>query len=338
MNLKKLTATVGAVALAAGLAACGGSGSDSADAGTMQVMMFPSVAYRLPIVIAQDKGFFADKGLMLNFVATPNNLQGVQAIEATKSQAGFMAMATFGQGVQAGSDVQAFCGGIDVTQSSILAKADSELPSVHDGATPEQVFAALKGKKFGATTPIGSGFQIMTQKGMEDGGATGMTYVNVGGSNSITQASLDNGSIDVAQATPSGTQQMVVSGAAKELLYMPDVSDMFGTELYGSAWVAPTAWLERNPASAKAFCEGAKEGMDYIRDPENHDEVVKISQKDSGISDPKVTDAVLKTYDDYSTDIPIDAMQRTFDTFVDLKILQPEPYLDATKLVNNLGE
>ncbi len=336
MSPKKLTALIGATALAAALAACGSSGS-STDAGSMQVMMYPSVAYRLPVIVAQEKGFFADEGLSINIIAQPNNLQGIQALEATKSQAGMMSTSTLAQGIQAGSQVQAFCGGLEVTQSSIVAPADSKLPSVHDGATADEVFAALSGLKVGAQTPVGSGFQVMFDAALKQGGASNLNWVNIGGSNSVTQASLQNGSVDVAQSSPSGTQMLVETGVAKELVYMPDSSDLYG-KLYGSPWVGPTSWLKEHPETAKAFCDGTAAGLDYINDPANHDEVLQISMKDSGIKDEKVAEAVLKTYSKgYSADLSTDVIQKTFDEYVKLGIVKPEPALDATAIVNTVG-
>ncbi|MFE0748929.1 ABC transporter substrate-binding protein [Gordonia sp. NPDC058843] len=336
MSWKKLTAIAGTAAVAVGIAACG-SGGSSGDAGSMQVMMFPSVAYRLPVIVAQEKGFFTDEGVTINVIAQPNNLQGIQALEATKSHAGLMGTSTFAQGIQAGSQVQAFCGGIDVTQSSIVAPAGSPLPSVSEGASPDEVFAAIKGRKVGAQTPVGSGFQVMLDGALAEGGATDLTWVNVGGSNSVTQASLQNGSVDVAQSSPSGTQQLVGTGSAKELIYLPDHSELYG-QMYGSPWVGPTAWLRDNPDTAKGFCNATATALEYIKDPANRDEVRQISMKDSGITDEKVADAVLATYErGYSADLAADVIQRTFDKYVELGIVKPEPPLDASELVNTVG-
>ncbi len=339
MKLKKMAALVGTLALTCSAAACAG-GPTSADAdgeaGKMQVMLFPALAYRLPVLIAQEKGFFDEVGVTVNIVAQPNNLQGVQALEATNSQAGQVGTATFAQGVQGGGDVQAFCGGIEVTQSSIVAAADTDLPAISDGATPQEVFTALSGKKVGAQTPVGSGFQIMLDEALTEGGASNLTWVNIGGSNAVTQASLQNGSIDVAQANPSGTQALVESGAAKELIYLPDYSELYG-QLYGSPWIAPTTWLKDNEKTARAFCDATKVALDYIQDPRNHDDVLRTSMSDSGIKDVKIADAVLKTYGEYSPDISADVIQTTFDRYAELGITKPEPGLDANQLVNTVG-
>ncbi|MFE0748903.1 ABC transporter substrate-binding protein [Gordonia sp. NPDC058843] len=337
MKLKKAAALAATLTMACSVAACGGSPTSSGStASEMQVMLYPALAYRLPVLIAQERGFFEEAGLSVNVVAQPNNLQGAQALTATKSQAGQVGTATFAQGVQGGSDVQAFCGGITVTQSSIVAAADTDLPAVADGATPEAVFDALSGRKIGAQTPVGSGFQIMLDAALTEGGASDLTWVNIGGSNSVTQASLQNGSIEVAQSNPSGTQALVESGAAKELIYLPDHSELYG-ELYGSPWIAPTEWLRNNGETARSFCDATATALEFILDPANRDEARQILIRDSGISDPAIADAVLETYGEYSSDISPDAIQRTFDRYTELGITKPEPELDAGELVNTVG-
>jgi NitT/TauT family transport system substrate-binding protein len=315
------------------LVACGSSGGTSANAGEMQVMMFPGVAYRLPVIIAQEKGYFDEAGLKVNIIAQPNNLQGAQALEATKSQAGMVSATTFAQGVQAGSRVKMYCGGLDVAQSSLVASADSDLPSVAEGATPEEVFRAITGKKVGSQTPTGSGFQMLLDAALTEGGASNNTYVNIGGSNSVTQASLQNGSVDVAQASPPGTQTLVQNGVAKVLMYLPDSTDIY-RDLYGSGWVGPTDWVDNNPETTKAFCDSTQRALDFILDENNVDEVRSIFMQDTGINNEAVADDVLKTYaEGYSAAVTADQLQRSFDKYAELGITKPQPPLVAKDLV-----
>jgi NitT/TauT family transport system substrate-binding protein len=335
VKLKKLAALVSAAVIASTAAAC--SGNSAPDAGSMKVMMYPAVAYRLPVILAQEKGMFEDHGVTVEIVPKPNNLQGIQAMEATDSQAVMVSGTTFAQGVQAGSDVQMYCGGLNVTQSSLIAPANSALPSIGEGASAEDVFKALSNKKIGTQTPVGSGFQMMLEAALTEAGATGMSWVNVGGNATIAQASLQNASVDATQSGTPGTQQLVESGIAKELVYLPDHSDIFGG-MYGQGWVGPAAWLEENPETAKAFCEGTAQALEYIADENNHDEVLALLMKDAGIDDEAVAEQVLKMYGlGYSAALSVDEVQHMFDRGVELGILAPEPALDANELVNTVG-
>lgn len=44
--------------------------------------------------------------------------------------------------------------------------------------------------------------------------------------------------------------------------------------------------------------------------------------RDSGINDVQIADAVLKTYNEYSADISVDVIQRTFDRYAELGIIK----------------
>ena len=341
MRLRKFMIVAGVSAMPLAIAACGGGDSSQAggeDAAQMKVMMFPSVAYRLPVVVAQEKGMFEDHGVEIEIVPQPNNLQGIQALEATQSQAGQMSATTLAQGFQAGSDVKFFCGGVPHVMSSMLAPVDSDLPSVEGGATPDEVLKSFEGKKVGVQTPVGTGFQMLLAAALEEAGVDvdKVTWVNVGGSNQVTQAALQNGDVDVAQASPPGTQTLVENGVAKNLIYMPEGTAIYG-DLYGSGWAGPTEWLEENPETAKAFCDATAEALDYINDPANKDEVLAISKEDTGVTDDNVAEAVLETYADYSADLPMDTLESSFKKYEELGIVKPSPEVTTDALVDTVG-
>ena len=346
MRLRKLAIVAGA-ALPLVLTACGG-GSDSDDSASssgssqqltsMKVMMFPAVAYRLPVVVAEEKGLFAEHGVKIEIVPQPNNLQGVQALEATGSQAGQVSTTTLAQAFQAGSKVKLYCGGLPHVMSTMLAPADSDLPSIESGASAEQVLKSFEGKKIGVQTPVGSGFQMLLDAALKDAGVdtSKVTWVNVGGANQVTQAALQNGDVDVAQASPPGTQTLVENKVAKPLIYMPDNSEIYG-DLYGSGWAGPADWLEKNPEAAKGFCDATAEALTYINDPANKDEVLALSMKDTGVTDKAVAEAVLETYKEYSADLPVESLAKSFAKYQELGITKPAPAVTTDALVDTVG-
>lgn len=341
MRLSRFLVVAGASILPFSLAACAGddaAGGGDSELATMKVMMFPSVAYRLPVVVADQKGIFEDHGVRIEVVPQPNNLQGIQALEATSSQAGQMSATTLAQGFQAGSKVKFFCGGLPHVMSSMVAPAGSKLPSVEDGASVDEVLKSFEGKKVGVQTPVGTGFQMLLAAALKEAGVDvdKVTWINVGGSNQVTQAALQNGSVDVAQTSPPGTQTLVENGIAEQLVYMPEESEIY-RDLYGSGWAGPADWLEENPDTAKAFCDATAEALDYINDPANKDEVLAISMKDTGVTDKAVAEAVLDTYKGYSADLPIDGLDATFEKYAELGIVKPKPEVTTDALVATLG-
>ncbi|MGI5159150.1 ABC transporter substrate-binding protein [Microbispora sp. CA-102843] len=213
-NKSRIALTSAALLVAAATVACGGDGStasgspETTTAGgtqTLRVMMFPAQAYRLPVVIAEKQGMFNKRNIKIEILEQPANLQGMQGLAATESDIGQVSTTTLVQGWQAGNKGAFFCGGINVIQTTLMAPADSTLPSTQEGATWQEVLQALKGKKIGIQTPVGSGVQLLFAAALKEAGVEDVTYVNLGGGSSAAVAALGNKSVDVAQVSPTGT-------------------------------------------------------------------------------------------------------------------------------------
>ena len=344
MNMQTKRSRVGALALGlAVLATAAGCGSDSdSDGGSasegglssVKVMMFPGQAYRLEPLVADQQGFFKDHGIKLEITEQPPTLQGIQGLYATKSDVGQVTVGTLGQGVQAGDKAKFFCGGINVLQTSLMVPTNSKLPSTADGASWEEVLKSLDGKKVGIQTPVGSGLQLIFAAALEEAGVTDVTYVNLGGAPTGTIAALENGSVDVAQTNPPTTQYFEESGAAKSILYMSEGPKVY-KDYYGSGWVAPAAWVDMNSDLATDFCAAMKESLAYIQDPANKEDVSALFGKDSGLEPATVSKLVDVAYKDFSTELNEDALQQTFDAYVDLRIFKESPKMAYEDLVDD---
>ena len=343
MDAKRRIA-VGAVTAAvslSGLAACGGDDSSSASGGggttEVQVMMFPGVAYRLPVLVADEKGYFQDEGVSINEIAQPNNLPGVQAMNSTKSDVGQFAVATAAQAGEAGEDVKLFCGHVAEVQSSIVANADTDLPSTEDGATWQEVMQALEGEKFGVQVPVGAGFQLLTAAAFAEAGVEDLTYVNVGGSNTTTGPALDNGDVAAAIASPPGTQFLTESGKQKVLAYLPDGPTAYA-DWYGSAWGAPTSFLEEDPEAAEGFCRAVQKGIDYVKDPANADEMVQLLMEDTGVPQNIAELVVADQFEPYSTALPQDILETTLKGYAGTGILKSDKVTYDTLVDDKSGQ
>jgi NitT/TauT family transport system substrate-binding protein len=312
------------------VAACGGTtgtssgGSSRGKDDPVRVMMFPAQSYRLPVMTAEQEGFFKKRGIELDITEQPANLQGMQGIEATKSDVGQVTVGTLGQGWQAGSKGAFFCGGIDVLQTTLMAPKGSRLRSTDDGATWQEVLKSLEGKKIGIQTPVGSGLQKIFAAALKEAGVEDVTYVNLGGGSSAAIAGLGNGSVDIAQVNPTGTQHILNAKSGKPLLYMPEGPKAY-KDYYGSGWVAPTRFLEERPDKAKAFCEAVDEALEFIKDPKNREANVSMLVKDTGVSGPVAELVLDQAYGDYSTKLDKNRLEATFDAYADLGILKARP-------------
>jgi NitT/TauT family transport system substrate-binding protein len=308
----------------AGAAACGGSSEGAGDGNTVTVMMYPGQAYRLPVLVADQKGMFADHGITLETVDQPNNLTGTQGMEATGADVGQLSTPTVVQGWQAGDDFPFFCGGIDVLQTTLLAATDSDLPATSEGASWEEVLQALEGLKIGVQTPVGSGLQLLFAEALAEAGVEDVTYVNLGGTPSVVKAALDNGSVDVAQINPPYTEMLEAEGYGKPLIYLPEGPVVYAED-YGSGWAAPRDWIENESELASEFCAAQTEALKWIADPANKEEAATILAEDTGVP-PEATELVVENvYQDFSTTIDEATLQETLDAYAELGISQPEP-------------
>ena len=326
----RISATLLAVAL--GATACGNGDPTDTETDTLRVMMYPGQSYRLPVMIAEQEGMFEERGIELEITEQPANLQGMQGLEATESDIGIVTVGTLGQGWQAGDEGAFFCGGIDVLQTTMMAPMDSDLPSTEEGASWEEVLRSFEGLQVGIQTPVGSGLQKIFAEALAEAGVEDVTYVNLGGGSSAAVAALDNGSVDVAQFNPTGTQHVLDTESGKPLLYMSEGPSTY-RDYYGSGWVGSMDFLEGRPELAEEFCEVMDESLDFIREPDNRETTLELLVEDTGVTD-SVAELVLdQTYDDFSTELDQDRLDTTFEAYVDLGILEPEPEPSYDSLV-----
>jgi ABC-type nitrate/sulfonate/bicarbonate transport system substrate-binding protein len=229
------------------------------------------------------------------------------------------------------------CGGYQVNPASIVAPVGSDLPSVDDGATWEEVLKSFKGKTIGIPTPLGTGTAnlmvgTLASVGLQDGD---YTLVNIG-TGATAQAAIVAGQVDAANViTPNG-ETMVAGGIAKELLYMPDGPKSFA--LIGGAWEARRSWVEQNPEVAKGFCEAMAKAYDYVQDDANKDEVNDLIRgivgetNDVGI---EALDLIRGRAASLNADITEEQFETTQSTLIDLGIVDgatPVEYTDAVQI------
>lgn len=324
-----------------GLAACGGGETAESDGGdaatgetTVRVMMFGGQSYRLPVVVAQDQGFFSDRGIGVEIVEQPAQLAPPQALDASDSDVSLFSVSSLGAAVQGGADsLKFFCGGIEILQHTLMAGVGSDLPAVADGATWEEVLQALEGGKVGIPLPVGSGLQVFIAAAFEDAGVSDVTWVNVGGATSGMTAALQNGAVDAALSTPTGTQQLIVQEEGKPLLYLPDGPPTY--DVWGSGWVAPEEWLDENPEVAEEFCAALGESQDFITDSANQEAASALLQEDTGI-EPDVADlAVKEAFAEYNTELDPDVVDEALQTHHDVGVFKATPEVTADMVVHS---
>jgi NitT/TauT family transport system substrate-binding protein len=142
--------------------------------------------------------------------------------------------------------------------------------------------------------------------------------------------------VDAAIASPPGTQFLEQSGKQKTLAYLPAGPTQY-KDYYGSAWGAPTGWLESEPDTAKAFCRAVQKGITDVKNKANADEVTKALIADTNIPGNIAKLVVGGQYDPYSTEMPKATLEATLKGYVDAGILKSSPPVTYDSLIDDLS-
>jgi ABC-type nitrate/sulfonate/bicarbonate transport system substrate-binding protein len=300
-----------------GLAACGGGDAGSGGPSgrdQMEVMLLPG-SNLIPVVTAQEQGFFDAAGLEVNIVDQPNQLGAVQALTATGAELTQISIASQIESWHAGASMTAVCGGQQTQLMTLIAAKDSALPSVDGGASPAEVLRSLDGTVIGFPTPEGTGFQKQFAAALANAGVRNVTYVNVGVAAPQVYAALTNGAVDVAASFPTATQFILDSGQGKNLLLMPDGTPEY-RDAYFTVWAGLPGWVEDNPEVARKFCAAIDQALTFLHDDAN-DAVTTARVAEALHVSPAVAARALAdgVWDTYTVTFTQEQFESTLDIF-----------------------
>ncbi|CAI7973897.1 NitT/TauT family transport system substrate-binding protein [Frankia sp. Hr75.2] len=318
-----------------GLAACGGgaAGSDGpSDRDHLEVMLLPG-SNLIPVVTAQEQGFFDAAGLKVSVVDQPAQLGSVQALTATGAELTQISTASLIESWQAGASLTAVCGGQQTQLMTLLAAKDSALPSMDSGASPAEVLRNLDGAVIGFPTPEGTGFQKQFAAALANAGVRNVTYVNVGVAAPQVYAALTNGAVDVAASFPTAAQFILDSGKGKKLLLMPDGSPLY-RDAYFTVWAGLPGWVEDNPEAARKFCTAIDQALTFLHEDANDAvttaRITKTLRVSPAVASRALADGV---WDTYSVKFTKEQFDSTLDILLEAGVVADEKVPAYTDLV-----
>lgn len=326
------------------VAACGGGGSEGTTGSTpedetpdaplqeVKVMMLPAVPYRLPVLMAEKEGFFAEVGIELEIVVQPGRVTTSQALAATGANVAVSTLAAVAAAEQAGSPAAFFCGTQDVIETSLFARADSGLPSMDDGAPLDAVVEAMRGRSIGIQTPIGSPLHLVFQAALDSAGVTDVDLVSVGTQPQIVEAAISNGDVEVIQTVPPLTQRFLLDDRFTRVMLLPEHLDAYA-QLWGSGFWAEPDWIDGNGELASSFCDAVGKGMDFIKDDANAAEVDALLMADTGVSAEVAELFRAESVPTFDTAISRESFDRTAQLLIDVGVLKAEPPVGFDELV-----
>jgi len=231
----------------------------------IEVIVFAG-ANAMPSYVAQEKGFFAREGLAVNLTATPNSGFQISSLVSGKFQIASTAIDNLiayqeGQGtakLDREPDMVAIMG-ISSAELSMFA-----VPGVRS-------IADLKGRDL-ALDSLTTGYAFVLRYLLEKGGLgpDDVRFVAVGNSRARLQ-SLRDGKFAAALITEPFT------GVARQegfTLLGEGVSALGGYQ--ANVRIVNRAWANENPKAVVGYIRALRSAIDWIYDPANRDEAVRI--------------------------------------------------------------
>lgn len=240
------------------LAACGGSDSGSAGSNLTKVKVALDwttyVGYHSALVDADEKGYFADEGIKVDFDLTAGSKDGVLAVGTKRADIGWVDLSTAAVSMLAGVPVKAVATIQEKNATGLTALKGTDLNTPAD----------VKGLRIGST-PGGSDSTLvpafLAANGLKE---SDITLVNLPANGKL--ASLIAGDVDAISG-----QVYYYSAALKNqgkdphgMLY----SDA-GLDVLDHGFIASNAFIKDNPTVIPQFLAAYRKGLaDTIADPE----------------------------------------------------------------------
>ncbi|MCB8913430.1 ABC transporter substrate-binding protein [Rhodococcus rhodochrous] len=335
---RRIGAGAGVIALTMVAAACGstasGDSGDSATNDSLQVLQLPNQVYDLLVKVGQDEGFFEERGVTITTADYPTSLEASQAMKATKSDVVQLTSGSLVSSWQAGAGLQYFCGTEPIIPNEIMAAPGTELPSMANGATWQEVLRSLAGKKVAFPTPEGTGWWKLWVAAMKEAGVDekDVITINTGTATNAIQPLLDKGDVDAAMVSSTGTQFLKESGKAVTLMPFAEGPSVY-KDLYAAAYAAPASAIAERPEVFAAFCDGIGDALAYVQDPANLNGSAQTLAELQGLSPDVARSAVSEVFPLFITDLPDARMQATIDTYVREGVVAETPLPTVEDLV-----
>jgi len=252
----------------------------------LNVIVFPGGA-NWTLWVAQEKGFFAARGLQVKLTPTPNSVYLAQNLDAGKFDIAFAAI----------DNVIAYDEGQGEAPLPRPAEFFAFVGQQHGGvrlyARPGiEKIADLKGKSL-AVDAATTGYAFVLRKLLEQGGLgeNDYTFARLGGTGQRAQALVD-GKTDATIVT----SPLDIGPASKGMKRLANVVDDIGP-YQGTVGVARRSWARENETTLVGFIAAYVQAMQWLADPEHRDEAVAIYRRElpqaSEASAQKAWDALM---------------------------------------------
>lgn len=279
--MKRPLTTIIASALVLGLTACGsaegesaanGGASDAgADGGAVKLAVLAPGALQWLHAIAEDQGFYDDHGVEVESIQVQNSSNLVQAVASGSADAGIALGDNVISAVDEGADV-------------VMTGALFQRPALRlFGAEGVPDVPSLEGAQVTAGAVEGGTANLMFYL-LEENGADWTTTTPVAIANSSDRiVAMQNGQVDGALLIPPFDSLALDEGATVLATY-----DDYYVQ---TPAIVNGTWAEENPNAAGGFTKGLRDAADWIYDPANEADAVRILEEYASVESAAAQDA-----------------------------------------------
>ena len=256
------------------------------DGDRIRIQEYPGTILNLPNWVAIDRGFCAERNLQCSTVRLESGPLGLQTLAARNIEVSWASNDVNMQAVAQGLDVQLVLGHIPNNHYVLNVRDGVPLPN-RDAGYPD-VMEDLKGLNMGVTAR-GSAIEIQAKAllrgaGMHD---DDMTYVAVGSTATSYPAMIANQIQATVSFEPFNTlcevqetcHALVTPGAGEGPPEMQALNGGF------QGYIMRREFIENNGQVAHAFMATMEETINWMKDPDNFDEVMDIARENFSLGD-----------------------------------------------------
>ena len=267
--------------LAIGLGACGNN-EDSVEP-ILRVQVFTGAYSSIPVHVADRKGFFERHGLTVEKIPSSSSSAALAAMIGGSMDIVESAADLVLANIDKGTNLKYLMSNEGTNYVTVVVGNHVPLPDKAKGYPG--VIRNFSGHRIGVNA-IGSTVYLAALLMLEDAGLTvdAVEFVATG-SAATTMSAWRSGAVDIQITFAPVPELLETLGVARTLFVFADEGPpaLRYEGLYGG-WVTTDEFLTTRKHDADAFIRAMRESIDWIRNPDNRDEMLGIATEFSPVS------------------------------------------------------
>ena len=257
--------------------------ASAADMAKLNVMQSPASLYSWATYVAQEKGYFKQNGLEVNFIQSLNGGTTMQGLLSGSMDVGNLDLTLSGPVIQKGTAMTLIMG-ISLANYIIVAGKDVALPNLSKGFP--QSIADLRGKKIGIYG-LGTSSQRYLQALLDAAGlsSSDVQMLPTGGE-AQQEAAVLSGQVDAAVLAPDGAFPLLRDGSVREVYdFSKRANGVPANSILARVSGQPqigdwsvTSWAQDHKDLVKQFQTAVMQADVWMHDPANFDELFGMLQ------------------------------------------------------------